>query len=156
MRRSDRESTDPEKIREIIRACDCCRLGLADGGHVYIVPLNFGYIEDGAKRIFYFHGAAEGRKTELIRKNGSAGFELDTDHYLNEAEEACEYSFRFKSVIGEGKIGPIEDAEEKRAALRHIMAHYSVRSGWTFPDAMLEAAAVFKLEVESLTAKEHP
>ena len=30
MRRRDREITDNEKIKEIIKACDCCRLGLND------------------------------------------------------------------------------------------------------------------------------
>ena len=38
MRRSDREVTDLQTIKEIIRACDCCRLGLCDAGKVYIVP----------------------------------------------------------------------------------------------------------------------
>lgn len=43
MRRRDREITDNEKIKEIIKACDCCRLGFNDNGKVYIVPLNFGF-----------------------------------------------------------------------------------------------------------------
>jgi len=54
MRRRDREITDNEKIKEIIKACDCCRLGLNDNGKVYIVPLNFGYSNIDNKRIFYF------------------------------------------------------------------------------------------------------
>ena len=45
MRRKDREITDPGKIREIIAACDCCRLGFCDGGRAYIVPLDFGFVE---------------------------------------------------------------------------------------------------------------
>ena len=32
MRRRDREITDNQKIKEIIKACDCCRLGLNDNG----------------------------------------------------------------------------------------------------------------------------
>jgi len=43
MRRSDREVKDSARIDEIIRMCDCCRLGLVDGDGVYIVPLNFGF-----------------------------------------------------------------------------------------------------------------
>jgi len=42
MRRADREVKDEKRIDEIIRACDCCRLGFIDGDSVYIVPLNFG------------------------------------------------------------------------------------------------------------------
>lgn len=42
MRRKDREITEPAKIREIIEASHCCRLGFFDGKEVYIVPLSFG------------------------------------------------------------------------------------------------------------------
>lgn len=76
MRRNDREITDREKIREIIQKCYCCRLGFNDAGKVYIVPLSFGYEEIGDRRVFYFHGATEGRKIELIRKTHYAAFEL--------------------------------------------------------------------------------
>ena len=33
MRRHDREITDAAQIDAVIRACDCCRLGFADGGN---------------------------------------------------------------------------------------------------------------------------
>ena len=100
MRRKDREITQAEKIDEIIQKCDCCRIGLSDHGRVYIVPLNFAYLHEGGKRIFYFHSAKEGRKVDLIQKNGEAGFELDTNHALNRAEIACGFSYRFQSIIG--------------------------------------------------------
>ena len=60
MRRKDREVTDPAAIDEIIRRCDCCRLGLRDGDEVYIVPLNFGFFVDDSVRKLYFHSATRG------------------------------------------------------------------------------------------------
>ena len=72
MRRTDREITDPEKIREIIDDCTCCRLGLCDEGKAYIVPLSFGYTEREGRYVFYFHSAREGRKLDLIRRTGWA------------------------------------------------------------------------------------
>ena len=102
MRRTDREITDPEKIREIIDDCTCCRLGLCDEGKAYIVPLSFGYTEREGRYVFYFHSAREGRKLDLIRRTGWAGFEMDTNYKLNEGEAACGYSARFRSVIGGG------------------------------------------------------
>ena len=75
MRRNDRAVTDPARIREIIDSCTCCRLGLCDEGRAYIVPLDFGYAEQDGRYTFYFHGAAEGRKIDLIRKNGWAAFD---------------------------------------------------------------------------------
>lgn len=45
MRRKDREVTELEAVKEIIRQCDVLRLGLADGDYPYIVPMNFGWEE---------------------------------------------------------------------------------------------------------------
>lgn len=151
MRRKDREVTDILKIEQIINACDCCRLGFSDEDGVYIVPLNFGY-ENGT---FYFHGAYEGRKIDLIRKTVSAGFELDTGHKLNTGESACGFSFGFQSVIGQGSVSIIEDTEEKKEGLRLIMAHYSARDDFAFTDEMAYSVCVFKLQVKTMTCKQH-
>ena len=60
MRRKDREVTEEARIDEIISRCHCCRLGFNDGGEVYIVPMNFGWVKRDGKRYFYFHSAKEG------------------------------------------------------------------------------------------------
>ncbi|MGN0135589.1 pyridoxamine 5'-phosphate oxidase family protein [Anaerotignum sp.] len=155
MRRKDREVTDFGKIMEIIDRCDCCRVGFCDEGQVYIVPLNFGYTEENGKITLYFHGAKEGRKMELIRKAPNVGFELDTDHKLNEAESACDYSYRFQSIIGNGKMSMIEDMEDKKRALNIVMKHATGKGDWEFDPNMLKVVATFKLEVETLSCKEH-
>ena len=155
MRRTDREATDPGKIRAVIDSCTCCRLGLCDDGKAYIVPLNFGYAERDGRYVFYFHGAQEGRKLDLIRRTGWAGFEMDTDYKLNGSETACGYSARFRSVIGTGKVSIVEDPAEKREGLRLIMHHLTGREQWTFDERMLAAAAVIRLEAEELSCKEH-
>ena len=86
MRRKDREITDKDKIKEIISACDCCRLGFNDNGKVYIVPLNFGFIEKNGEYTFYFHGAKTGRKHDIMKVNNCVGFELDTNLGYTEKE----------------------------------------------------------------------
>ncbi len=155
MRRKDREVTDPDKIREIISACNCLRMGFHDNGQVYIVPLNFGFIREGEDYTFYFHGAKEGRKIDLIRKSPNVGFEMDTNYLLKEGDTACGYSARFQSVIGNGTVSILEDPEDKRKGLLAIMEHNTGRAGWQFSDQALEAVCVFKLEVDSLCCKEH-
>ncbi len=104
MRRKDREITDPDKIKKIISDSHCCRLGFCDEGKTYIVPMNFGFTEIQGRYVFYFHSAREGRKLDLIRKTGYAGFELDTNYQLKEAEVACDWTASFQSIIGSGKI----------------------------------------------------
>ncbi len=155
MRRKDREITDREKINEVICSCHCCRLGFTDDGSVYIVPLSFGYEDVNGKRTFYFHSAKEGRKIDLINKTHRAAFELDTGYKLNEAETPCSFSARFQSVTGSGKVDFIEEAGAKKHALASVMRHLTGKTDWDFPKDKLDAVAVFKLEAEELSCKEH-
>ena len=156
MRRRDREITDNEKIKEIIKACDCCRLGLNDNGKVYIVPLNFGFTEENEKYTFYFHGAKTGRKLDIIKQNNNAGFELDTNHQIyTKGDKACDYTARFQSIIGNGKITIIENSDEKMKALLELMKHNTGKTEWEFDERMIKAVTVFKLEVAEMSCKEH-
>ena len=158
MRRKDREVTDPIKIADIISRCTCCRIGFNDGGEVYIVPLNFGYAIKDNTCTFYFHGAKEGRKIDLINKNPEVGFEMDTDFAVyshGEAEAACTYTARFQSIIGNGTVSIVSDTEEKKLGLSLLMEHSAGKREWTFDDKMFNAVAVFKLEVTKMSCKEH-
>ena len=157
MRRKDREVLDEVKIDKFIRNCDCCRIGFYDkeNNEVYIVPLNFGYSHVDNKRVFYFHGAKEGRKIELISKTKKVSFEMDSNHELIIGKMACNYSERYQSVMGTGLISFVEDKDEKIAALNEIMFQSTGKKDWEFPEPMLNAVAVFKIEVTSLSCKEH-
>ena len=155
MRRYEREVTDPAKISDIIRRCECVHLGFVDGEDAYIVPVNFAPAEEEGKRVFYIHGAQEGRKAALIREKGRCSFEMDCSHEVKRAEEACEFSYYYQSVMGKGKIAFVDDPEKKAAALNLIMGQYSRRSDWDFPEAMLQRTAVIRVEVSELSAKEN-
>lgn len=155
MRRKDREVTDSMKIENIISQCTCCRIGFYDDGEVYIVPLNFGYEIKNNTYIFYFHGAKEGRKINLINKNPLVGFEMDTNYVLNEADLACGYSARFQSIIGNGVVSIVSEINEKKLGLSLLMEHSTGKRDWNFDEKMLHAAAVFKLEVTRMSCKEH-
>ena len=157
MRRKDREVLDEVKIDKFIRNCDCCRIGFYDkeNNEVYIVPLNFGYSHVDNKRVFYFHGAKEGRKIELISKTKKVSFEMDSNHELIVGKMACNYSERYQSVMGTGLISFVEDKDQKIAALNEIMFQSTGKKDWDFPEPMLNGVAVFMIEVISLSCKEH-
>lgn len=155
MRRRDREIADPAKIDDLIMACDCCRLGFADKDEVYIVPLSFGYSRTSSGQIFYFHGASEGRKMNLIAKAGTVGFELDTRFALLQGPTACQYSAQYASVIGTGKVSLIKTPAQQKAALQALMAHYTGKRTWAFPEAQRASLCVFQLEVATLSCKAH-
>ncbi|WP_405378884.1 pyridoxamine 5'-phosphate oxidase family protein [Phascolarctobacterium sp.] len=155
MRRKDREVTDVAKINEIISSCECMRIGFNDDGQVYIVPLNYGYSIVEGKYVFYFHGAKEGRKIDLIHKNPYVGFEMDTNVKINTADVACNHSTRFQSIIGNGKMSIVEDFVEKKNCLLAIMKQNTGKADWDIPDRAIDAVCVFKMIVYQLSCKEH-
>ena len=155
MRRKDLAVTDPAKIDEIIQSCECIRIAFADGTHPYIVPLSFGYERKDGEQLFYFHGAAVGRKITLSRTLGYAGFELDDSGTVKPDDKACDFSVRYQSIIGEGTVTELTDPKEKGEALQVIMKHYSGKNDWEFPETVLAKTCVFRLNVTEISGREH-
>lgn len=155
MRRKDREVTDPMRVADIVNRCTCCRIGFWDDGEVYIVPLNFGYEIKEDTYVFYFHGAKEGRKIELIKKSPNVGFEMDTDDLLHTADTACNHSTHYQSIIGNGVLHIVSEPEEKELGLSLIMEHNTGKREWDFDEKMLNSVIVFKLVVYKMSCKGH-
>lgn len=152
MRRSDREITDFERIVEIMRKCDVCRLAINDEEYPYIIPLNFGMNVEHGKIKLYFHGATEGTKLDLIAKNPHVSFEMDRAHKLMLIEEDKNCTMNYESVIGHGIVRLLPE-EEKFNALSAIMHHYRADS-FGVNREIIHRTAVMELTVESATAKE--
>lgn len=155
MRRKDREVTDKARIMEMVRQCDCCRLGIQDGAGVYIVPLNFACVEEGGRTSLYFHCAREGKKLDLLRVNPIVGFEMDTAHKLVSGEKACDFTFRFISVMGTGIASTVEDAQEKARALSLIVGHFAPDQCWEVTETQAQGVTVLRVDVQEMTAKEN-
>jgi len=153
MRRSDRKVKDISEIIEIIKKCDVCRLAFSDNDIPYIVPMNFGIEYTNENLTLYFHGANEGKKHEIISKNPVACFEMDCSHKLIEADEACDYTMEYESVIGIGRISYCTENTGKLHALKHLMSQYTKTGDFTFPDHVLDSVTIFKLEVSDFTGK---
>ena len=149
MRRAEREIRDRKTIDEILRQATVCRLGLCERGMPYVVPVSYGYEDD----CLYFHSAPEGRKMEIIRANSRVCFEVDVDHEFVPADTACNWTVRFRSVIGFGEAGLVEDPEEKRRALDIILGHYSDRA-YGYAEGALDKVAVIRVQIENITGKQ--
>ena len=153
MRRNDREIKDKALIEQFIAKEQIIRIAFYDNGDLYIVPLNYGFIYENNKYVFYFHGAKAGRKFELSKSSPMVGFEIDGEYELLQADVACNYSAKFQSVIGTGRLSIIEDYEEKIKGLNALMNHISGKSEWDYSKDMVNAVAVFRLEVDKLSCK---
>ena len=152
MRRKDREITDENVIGEFIAKEQILRIAFYDEGDIYIVPVNYGYIYDG-EYAFYFHGAKAGRKYELAKNRPNVGFEIDGNYALLEGKEACDFSAAFQSIIGSGHLILVEDNEEKIKGLNAIMKQTTNKGEWDYSNEMLEAVAIFRLDVDKLSCK---
>ena len=153
MRRADREITSKPEIIEIINKCDVCRLAFSDNNIPYIVPMNFGFDYEKEKLTLFFHGADEGKKHDIFRKNPVACFEMDCSHKLIEADVACNYTMEYESVIGSGNVHYCVEKPEKIHALKKLMKKYVKDREFDFPDHVLETVTVFKLDVSEFTGK---
>lgn len=154
MRRSEREIAECSQINEILERCKVCRIGMIDGEEVYIVPMNFGYSISNGSLNLYFHCADEGRRIELLKKNDSVGFEMDCGHSLVEGEDACQYSFRYASIIGNGRVEFIAAQEEKIKGLNVIMKHQTGKT-FEFNAQMVNAVTMFKISAQNYSCKKH-
>jgi nitroimidazol reductase NimA-like FMN-containing flavoprotein (pyridoxamine 5'-phosphate oxidase superfamily) len=153
MRRSDREIKDRDRILELLRSNDSIILGLNDDGYPYLLPMNYGMEEVDGQVLLYFHGAGEGTKHDLIRKDPRASFEIDTGHrtYIDEVRGTC--SMAYISVIGRGQIKYLPDEQKE-----HVMSVIMGQCGFgefAYRKEFLPHTKIFCLVVESMTAKEN-
>ena len=153
MRRSDREITDVKLIEAFIAKEQIMRIAFYDNGEIYIVPVNYGYTNDSGQFTFYFHGAKAGRKYKLSKGSPNIGFEIDGNYELLEADIACDFSAKFQSVVGTGKISIVEDREEKLKGLNFLMRQTTGNAEWQYSEEMINAVAVYKVDVNKISCK---
>lgn len=153
MRRNDREITDKEAIELFIAEEQILRIAFYDHGDIYILPVNYGYLCENDKYSFYFHGAKAGRKYELSKSEPKVGFEIDGKYKLLESEIACDFSAAFQSVIGTGTLHLVDEKEEKKLGLNTIMKQTTKQENWNYQNEMLDAVAVFRLDVDKMSCK---
>lgn len=153
MRRQDREILAWDEIEEIINQCKVCRVAFRDDEEIYIVPMNFGYKKEDENLSFYFHGAKKGKKAELMEKSAcKVGFEMDCEHGLKIGETACQYGYKYASLIGQGTIEIVQAIDEQKEGLDLLMKHQT-HECFEFNEAMLQSVYVYKLTTKHYSAK---
>lgn len=145
---------DSTTLCQLLKKYDCCRIGYYDGEEVYMVPLNFGYAQEGDHVVLYFHGAKKGRRYDLAHSHPKVGFELDSDHQLIDGPRAVNYTYRFKSIIGNGVLQLVEEASEKTKAMQAIMCHYTGRPDWAIEQRVLNNTAIYRLDITKISYRQ--
>jgi nitroimidazol reductase NimA-like FMN-containing flavoprotein (pyridoxamine 5'-phosphate oxidase superfamily) len=153
MRRKDKEITGLDEFLGVLERCSFLTLGLVEDGKAYMVPLSYGYrCQDGAIEI-YFHSAYAGRKIDLLRQNPAVTFTVGRPVAMSLADQACDYTFLYESVMGEGKVDFVEDPAAKTEALRLLMRHTLGDGHDQFNAHQIKATAVLRLTVTAITGK---
>ena len=150
MRRKDREVTDPGRIVAMMENCQVLHLAIQDEPAPYLLPVNFGMEPDGMT--LYIHGALQGKKYDLLRRNNQVGFEMEYTRGLVLDEKNHDCSMNYGSVLGWGILEEILDEEQKCYGLDRIMAHYHAE---TFPYSgkAVPRTRVLRLRVMERTGK---
>lgn len=155
MRRKDREVTDLNEIGSILTNAKVLRIAMNDGKAPYIVPVNFCFELEGEQLTLYFHGAAQGKKHDLIAKDPYVGFETDTGSLIPPSGGvACTASYAYESVIGTG-VAEIAEEDEKPRILSLLMHHYGI-DNTNFSPAQIQAVTVYRIIAETYSAKRRP
>lgn len=149
MRRKDKEIEDKSIIEEILNHSEICRIALLDGDRSYIVPMNYGFSDN----CLYFHSASSGRKMDLIQKGGKVCFEMEQGSEIIRSEMACDWTARYRSVIGYGTIEILTGREDKIHGLDIIMKHYG-KTGNAYLEGNLARIVILKLTIEEISGKQ--
>ncbi len=150
MRREERAIRRPEGIMDVLSRCDTIRIGIADEGVAYIVPVSFGCEWTNGRIAVYFHGAKEGRKAELLKTLPRVCVEADLCHgfpYIEKSGYTCDY----ESVIGWGNVELLTGREAERG-VRLLLAHCGVKEEGC-PQGTMPVTAVYRVVLDEVTGK---
>jgi nitroimidazol reductase NimA-like FMN-containing flavoprotein (pyridoxamine 5'-phosphate oxidase superfamily) len=81
-------------------------------------------------------------------------FNLFTDEAIVPASGAagCNFTSRYRSITGEGRVEFLDGDDAKRGGLDVILAHYASGPFTYLPDAFARTC-VFRVVIESMTGK---
>jgi nitroimidazol reductase NimA-like FMN-containing flavoprotein (pyridoxamine 5'-phosphate oxidase superfamily) len=153
MRRKEREVSERSKILAIMEKCTICSLAFSDGEYPYVVPVNFAYRNTPAAVEVYFHGATEGKKIDLIKKEGKAAFNMYCGPQVVIGKTICGSTREYESVSGAGKVEILTDDKEKELGLRLIVAHLGDTRQDEFEASRFARIAVCRLTIQQMCGK---
>jgi len=155
MTKRELQITDEAQIRAILDTAKVLHLGLCADNEPYVVPMNYGYVMEDGKLVFYLHSALKGKKLDMIRENPNVFIELDCDRNPFEGVKPCQYGLAYSSVMGRGSAVIVEDVEEKIRAMSVLMKTQTGRD-FTFDEKLVSIVAVIRVDVAEYTAKHRP
>ena len=111
MRRKDKEVTDVNVLKGILKVAKFVTVAMCVDSEPYLVSLSHGYDEN--RNCIYFHCAAEGKKLVYLNANNNVWGQAVLDYGYVEGE--CDHNYA--TVHFSGKVCFVESLDEKRSAV---------------------------------------
>lgn len=150
MRKQRQEIRDQGILEEILSKQIICRLSMVDEGRPYIIPVNYGF-RDGC---LYIHSAPEGKKIDLLHRNPEVCFEVEDRVEITRGERACDWSTRYRSVVGYGTVEILPDDESRQEGLEILMTQHGAPDLREFDPGPMHRMVILKIRINSMTGKQ--
>ena len=118
VRRKDREITDSDALKAVLKATKYVTIALCMDDEPYLVSLSHGY--DEKRNCLYFHCADEGKKLVYMKANSKVWGQAVLDYGVT---DECDYAY--KSVHFKGTMSLIDDLSEKQHAMEVLVRQLS-------------------------------
>lgn len=112
--------TDDNRIEQFLSHERTGYLGLTDREIPYVVPLNFVWMNESV----YFHGAAQGRKIDLIHANPNCCFTVAKDYGTMVSPIPAKTDTAYTSVMLFGVLETVTDLKEASLAMQAMLDKY--------------------------------
>ncbi|MDT7541893.1 MAG: uncharacterized protein QOE33_1797 [Acidobacteriota bacterium] len=147
-----RASYEREVVYEILDAGFVCHVAFVREGQPFIIPTAYGRAGD----MLYLHGSRASRMLKTLSAGVETCVEVTHVDGLVLARSAFHHSLNYRSVIVFGRAEVVEEATEKRKALRAFTEHL-IRGRWDEVrepnERELAATLVLRLPLREASAK---
>ena len=151
VRRKDREITDPDALKQVLKTTKYVTIALCMNNEPYLVSLSHGY--DETRNCLYFHCADEGKKIVYLNANNKVWGQAVLDYGVT---DECDYAY--KSVHFKGTISLITDSKEKQHAMEVLVRQLSDTPDEKLAKIKTEKLAkttMGKIDITYLSGKQH-
>jgi nitroimidazol reductase NimA-like FMN-containing flavoprotein (pyridoxamine 5'-phosphate oxidase superfamily) len=149
VRRKDREITDADAMRRILKSAKSITIALCMNDEPYLVSLSHGY--DDEHNCIYFHCAPEGKKIEYMKANSRVWGQAVVDYLVG-----CECEYSYTCVHFKGKVTLVDDVAEKRRGLecliRQLSANPEAKIAKLKPEKIAKTM-IGRIDIEYMTGK---
>jgi len=152
VREPDRGVYDREVVYHILDEGFLCHVGFSVDNQPYVIPTSYGRKDAH----LFIHGSAASRMLRQMKDGVSVCITVTLLDGLVLARSVFNHSMNYRSVVILGKATPVDEPEEKLAALR-VLSEHIIPGRWDDVrqpnERELKATSVLRVPIEEFSAK---